>query len=429
MADFYFIFETTDSDSEYERVAAHKLLLATGSDVFRAMFNGSWKEQYETKITDASADEFKQFLQFFYINTVEITMDSIAKVMYLGDKYNVPNCLSVCEKFVIDLITDDNVSWAYEIGIAINQDKLKKYCETIIGLNTKAVLTSDSFLVCTQNTLGRILSMKHLSCTEAELFESCMRWVKVSSGQDDLTKEIVQTELGSLFDELPFGSMSLDEFSALDPLYGNLFTFDEYREVIRMIASKELKPTKFNGNHQKRYDEMIPSFEGDSVQFNRLISKYGSSKPYYIQNIETTTFSTNEPIFLVAFECSKVFTKYSNYEDGIDSTDKLSTDIKIVTLPGPTDSSKEIVLYEGTGVLEVGKRAKILLNKPILIRSGLIHEIRMNQSPPDSSYTSALLKTEVQVQSDVKIQFHGDPFDGDTDVARGLILGFEFHRI
>lgn len=80
-ADVHFIFE---SNGNSERVPAHKILLSSASEVFDAMFYGSLKEQGDIKIVDASAEAFKQFLRLFYFNHIELVMDTVAEVMYLG---------------------------------------------------------------------------------------------------------------------------------------------------------------------------------------------------------------------------------------------------------------------------------------------------------------------------------------------------------
>lgn len=82
LADFHFTFE--QADGKFERIPAHKLLLVAVSDVFRAMFNGSWKEKDEVKIVDNRINEFKEFLKFFYFGQVNITMDNVEYFVCLG---------------------------------------------------------------------------------------------------------------------------------------------------------------------------------------------------------------------------------------------------------------------------------------------------------------------------------------------------------
>lgn len=74
-----------------------------------------------------------------------------------------------------------------------------KFCERFIILNTGAVLKSSGFLECDRQTLAHILKANLLICSEVELFEVCMAWVKAESGQNALSKEIVDEYMGELF--------------------------------------------------------------------------------------------------------------------------------------------------------------------------------------------------------------------------------------
>lgn len=195
-ADFHFLFKT--KNGEYDRVPAHKLLLAE-SDVFETMFNGDWKEMNEVEIVDASAAVFKEFLQFFYLSKVNLTMENVGFVMNLGNKYDVQECLSVCGKYLMNSITDDNVCTAYGLATFFNQEKFKRYCELVIGTSAEAVLSSNGFFECDRKALKCILNLEYFSCSEVDVFKACMNWVKFKSGQDHLTREIVQEQLGHLF--------------------------------------------------------------------------------------------------------------------------------------------------------------------------------------------------------------------------------------
>ncbi|XP_031639426.1 BTB/POZ domain-containing protein 3-like [Contarinia nasturtii] len=238
-ADFHFICKSADGKDE--RIPVHKLLLGSVSDVFRAMFSDSWKDKVDVVITDATVAEFEEFLQFFYLTRAKLTMDNIAKVLYLGDKYNVTECMDTCTKFLRRTITENNVCWCYALAVLHHQDDLIRYCELMIAENTKAVFSSTSFLECSKEVLGHILGMDSLSCSEVEVFKAIIEWVKKASGENELTREIVQTHLGELFFKIRYRSMTFENFAALDPLYGGLFTLDEYREIVQLNATTQVK--------------------------------------------------------------------------------------------------------------------------------------------------------------------------------------------
>ncbi|XP_055298683.1 BTB/POZ domain-containing protein 3-like [Sitodiplosis mosellana] len=202
-------------------------------------------------------------------------------------------CMAVCSKFLKNNLNDDNVCQNYELAIIFKQDDLKR-------LNTNALLKSTGFLSCDQKVLAEILRLNWLSCTEVELFEACMSWVKTTARKDDLTKELVQTQLGAWFYVFRFGSISLGEFSKLIPAYRHLFVSPEYANIIQMIADKEFQATMFNGNREKRSDSEGWKMK-NTIYCNRLLSLNYSTEPYFINNLETTKFSSNEPLLLKGF--------------------------------------------------------------------------------------------------------------------------------
>lgn len=165
---------------------------------------------------------------------------------------------------------------------------------------------------------------------------------------------------------------------------------------------------------------------GKAISCNRLLSNKSSCVPYFIKNIETTTFSTNEPFLLVKLTCSKLLERC----DGIFKTLKeVPTEITIVQLRNAIDSERDAILYKKKANLLSQIPTCIQLSRPILIKPGRRYEIRLKQNPPHKCCTAALLKSEVRIGSDIVIQFHDDSrVEGDT-VARGTILNLVFKLI
>ncbi|XP_031639407.1 BTB/POZ domain-containing protein 3-like [Contarinia nasturtii] len=418
MADFHFICKSSDESDE--RIPVHKLLLAGISDVFRAMFHG-WKEKVDVVLPDATAAEFKEFLQFFYLGRAKLTMDNIAKVMYLGDKYNVTECINACVKFLRQTLTDDNYCCGFWLAILYNQSDLKRFCELMIAINTKAVFSSASFLQCDKDVLGHILRMDTLTCSESKVFRACMEWVKSTSGATELTRSIVQKCLGHLFYEFSFKSMTPQQFARLVPSYGRIFSVEEYSDITQSTAIQHFKPNIFKQTPRTTnlyFDDM------EKIECDRLVALDFSRSPYCIKSIETTVFSVNEPLLLRQIEFSQVGEFKSNEYCAIV---KLSTEIKIVQLTKSASSNVELSLYEGNTYLK-SELTYMTLSKPILIRPGVMYEIQMKQTPIQNFCTGNILKTEVQMESNIIVQFHRDPIVGNDIVARGMIRKLEFYR-
>lgn len=106
-------------------------------------------------VTDASEAAVMEFLQFFYLNKVELMMENIAGVMYLGHKYNVLTCFSACVQF-LKYNLYENIFIALKLAILYDQRERMKI--------------RDGFLECDKGS-------------EVEIFEACMNWDRAKSKQ------------------------------------------------------------------------------------------------------------------------------------------------------------------------------------------------------------------------------------------------------
>lgn len=396
-ADFHFIF------AQGERIPAHKLILANVSDVFQVMFNGSWKEKVDVEIVDATADAFKAFLQFFYLPKATVTMDNVAEVMNLGKKYDVTECFDVCGNFLKENLIDDNIYEAYELAIHLEHKELEKRCENYIEMNAKAIFTLESFLKCDRKTVKRILQMDSLNCSEARVFDTLINWMKAKSKLKELTTDVIRKEFSDLVREIRFGSMNLREFISFDRKFDGLFTFDEHKEIIQMIDSDEFQPEIFKKN--RRINE-IQWNENAIIECDRYNGV--SNVIYYIKNIETTTFSVNKTVLLGAFSRDS----------------RLQSDITIFEI---LNSNRRVVLYSGNSGADSIYSMRIVLPKPILIRTGFLYQIQLTQSPPENCCNDGKFKTLVRIGSDLTVQFYDDPIINNE--ARGLLFHLELNRV
>lgn len=165
-------------------------------------------------IVDVTASAMKEFLRCFYLKRVKLTVENVAKVLYLSEKYGIGQCKAACTKLMLSKFTADNVCQVQPLDMLFNQTDLKLMCEYIIRYETKEVFKSKAFLTC-KSVLNHILHTEDLSCPETAVFEACMEWVKMASKQNQLTKELVRSHLGEIFYQIRYRSMSFDRFSAL----------------------------------------------------------------------------------------------------------------------------------------------------------------------------------------------------------------------
>lgn len=232
----------------------------------------------------------------------------------------------------------------------------------------------------------------------------------------------MQTQLGDLFYAIRFGSMALEEFSKLIPTYGQLFTAEEYAEIIQMIANKEFQSKRFIGIRDKRCNSDAWKWK-KLISCYRLLSQHNVVKPYFIKNLETTKFSSNQPLLLMGITLAFIrkISPFGNCED-------IPTEITITEMCVPCDPSKEVVIL--TGKEKISRSSKIVpLATPLLIQPGFIYEIRLEQNPTENYAIGTIVKSEVQMDDGITIQFHDDPKIPDDISSTGLIYSLDFCHI
>lgn len=383
-ADISFIFNV---NGIREQVPAHRAIMAVNSDAFDAMFYGELSESNSVEIVDASIDGFKEFLRFFYMDKVKLTMQNIADVVKLSKKYLLESAPMICEQFLMDSLSIENVCFSYELALRFDLDDLKEKCGKMISLNTNAVLQSIGFKECDKSVLNEILAFETLSCTETDLFHSCMDWVKVASKTEKITRKIINEQLGNLFYELRFRSMTSEQFSTLlSTIDGELFSCSEYKEIIASNAQNCLGKFKKEPRQNPWNQENIIECNRDTVG--------GGKSTYYFQDVESITFSSNKYILLGGIVCSE---KYIQNDDKF-----LVVDLFIIESPienGNSQIQQKIKLNGASNQV-------ISLDRAILVRPQFKYEIQFKQCPGTSYFYASKPLDEFQLpNTDIIVRF------------------------
>lgn len=417
-ADVHFVFGSSDSDaSSSKRVPAHKILLANHSEEFKAMLYGAMKKSGDIRMADVSKAAFEEFLQFFYLTEVELSVENFADIMHLGYKYMVTNCIEVCVKFFKDIHYVDNIWTGLELGIRYNHLKLVTFCERFIAGNTNAVLKSDGFLGCDRKLLAHILDANLFVCSEVAMFKACMAWVMVKSGHNVLTKEAVDEHLGDLFYSIRFGSMTIGEFCQLLEKYDAVLS-DDAKTITKLIG--------LTGFHQDRFSTQSRRIKWTDpndaiIECDRVVNDSESGDWFQSNSTTAITFSANKRLLLTGFTINKIA--------GSDAKG-FNVGLKITNVLG---NHRDVVL-KMTAKVQSNVSTKISLPRPILVRAGLMYtfceiSIELPGVPFAFSYYSKELKEEVMLDPDTLIRFgECEKKSNDTKVV-GIISELVFNRV
>lgn len=215
-ADVFFICsggaEGEDKEMK-ERVPAHKVILASVSQVFQAMFYGQLAEKNEIEITDATACGLKQFLQLFYKNEVSYTVEHFEEVLYLAEKYNVPDCTSACCSFFENNFTMEKFISCYDCIVNYKLSEVKLIFEEKIFDQRKEFFQSTYFLECSQTSLQNLLRIIYLKGEGELLLLACINWTENAcnrNGLDSTKMEKRREMLGDCMELIEIASIRRD---------------------------------------------------------------------------------------------------------------------------------------------------------------------------------------------------------------------------
>lgn len=212
-SDVRFLFRTKHGGTC--QIPAHKTVLASRSSVFERMFWGNLKEGPIVNMPDVTPDAFSEFLQFFYLAELDLTIENIAEVLKLVDKYDVTECFPLCESFLGRTVTINVAYLYYELALSFNmaRELVNKFEEIILETPRSAFQTGPNG-GSSQNVLRKILQSNKLKCDEMEIFDGVLSWAIVSlkNKNENIATESIIIELGECLQLIRFPIMTVDQF-------------------------------------------------------------------------------------------------------------------------------------------------------------------------------------------------------------------------
>lgn len=357
LADVQFVFDT---DGEPQKLPANKAILAVQSAVFNRMFFGQLKEKGDVIIVDFEVDEFKEFLQFFYLSKITLTIENIGGVVRLADKYDILNRLTDCIPYLYENLISENMCCGYELALQLNNVEFIDFCEDDISYFTRTVYSSDAFLACSKNTLERILNID-LSCRAIDIFKAVLEWAKFAckkQNSDGNQATNLRAQLGDCLKLVPFNKMKIGEFSACYKSYTGLFTPEEFEDIVLMLTT-DYEP--------KVFCPIGPQYKmKEGKEYFRALS---ISRPLsFVEDKEIVRFTVNQPVLL-----GTIFIQRGQEDKNYSITSVVITEF----LEQNSDYLNKS-FYETTGKWNSKYTPGYTLPNPFLLKSWCQYEIQLN---------------------------------------------------
>lgn len=415
LADVHFVFKTVDN---VQRIPANKAILAVRSPVFSRMFFGMLKEVGNIEIVDTDADAFKEFLQFFYLSKVTLSMENLCEVIRLADMYDIIDYVRSSGPTFDGKLTIDNICWAYQLAIYLKHEKLIKMCEKKIRCRPKKIFASEGFKRIDRETLKRMLELSDLECDEMDVFNASLAWAKSACrefGLNENRMQNVKVLLDDCLESIRFSEMQIGEFDRLTELHNGLFTPEEIIDIKLMLTEKEYEPKIFNQN-PRRY------------RWNKEKALECRWKPNFrdvhlLEEPEIISFISNYPALLG--EIHGPGTRYDCF-----------VNVTIMELGNFHSKDSPKMLYEGEFQAFCDYPLQIDLPQPVVIKPQTLYEVRLNIIDPydeiHPNWNVALQTGNFQVELDkgLKIDFYQRDELLNNPTLRGASVScFCFNRI
>ncbi|XP_061890515.1 BTB/POZ domain-containing protein 1-like isoform X3 [Entelurus aequoreus] len=200
-----------------QRIPAHKFVLAAGSAVFEAMFNGAMATtSTEIEVPDAEPAAFLSLLRFLYSDDVHTCAETVMSTLNTAKKYAVPALASHCVDFVSKHLRADNAFLLLTQARLYDEPQISSLCFDTIDKSTAEAVNADAFTDIDLDTLCAVLERDSLSIRENRLFGAVVRWAEAECCRQQLppTPDNKQKVLGKALPLIRFPLMSVEKIPA-----------------------------------------------------------------------------------------------------------------------------------------------------------------------------------------------------------------------
>uniref|UniRef100_A0AAX7T3T5 BTB domain-containing protein n=1 Tax=Astatotilapia calliptera TaxID=8154 RepID=A0AAX7T3T5_ASTCA len=159
----------------------HKVVLASCSSYFRAMFTSSFKECHASEVTlrDVCPEVVGRLIDFAYTSHITVGEKCVLHVLLAAMRYQIEDVAKACCDYLIKHLEPANVigisRFAEEIGCTELHQQSREYINTHFSEVTK----EEEFFSLTHCQLLELISQDSLKVLcESEVYKACTDWVR-----------------------------------------------------------------------------------------------------------------------------------------------------------------------------------------------------------------------------------------------------------
>lgn len=175
-SDLVFIVGEGEQKKEFR---VNKDIISIWSRQFKELvYSARVKKEGFVELKDKDPVIFEQFLKYLYSGKIDITKENVAPVLDLAHEFNITPLVDACMTYLSEDLDPDNVIDLLLVARKSGNKSLEeKYMEYIYG-SASEVVHSQDWVKLPEELLVQFLQADHLAASEADIFESILRWCR-----------------------------------------------------------------------------------------------------------------------------------------------------------------------------------------------------------------------------------------------------------
>nr|XP_006821508.1 PREDICTED: ring canal kelch protein-like [Saccoglossus kowalevskii] len=180
---------------ENESYPCHRIVLASCSPYFHAMFTHDLTESRQNKIriNGVEAEAMRLIIEYAYTSELEITVDNVQAVMLASNMFQLLNLRDACATYMEKHVTLNNCINIYFFASAHECGKLQELARKLIFEKFTEVCREEEFYNLSKDKIVDVISQDDINVDREEIvYEAVMTWVKrdLEGRKDDLLEVI-----------------------------------------------------------------------------------------------------------------------------------------------------------------------------------------------------------------------------------------------
>ncbi|XP_053320258.1 kelch repeat and BTB domain-containing protein 8-like [Spea bombifrons] len=162
-----------------KRFMCHRVVLASISPYFQAMFTSSLKESKfgEVQLLDIPPSAIETILYFIYTGLSSLSLDTAQELFVVSSRLQITPMQDLCSNYLINSLNKENCLWIYKMAHCHNHKSLLEAALKFISCHVTQLSEEEDFLHLDLDELTSILSSDQLMVSsELSVYNFANRW-------------------------------------------------------------------------------------------------------------------------------------------------------------------------------------------------------------------------------------------------------------